>query len=427
MDRTSIALLRPVVLPAGPRRAVSLVIAVAVAAAVALATALAALSAIANPAPARAEGPGEGSPWVVSVGDSYISGEAGRWAGNTNESSSWIDALGSSAYNDNSGHTAELIPGCHRSQSAETYIGSGVSGENLACSGAKTSSFSTEERFKPGIDFYNSGGHEGQALMLQHFAASHNVKLVAISIGGNNYNFASIVQTCIEDFLFTPEWWPAYCKNESSVLANFTSTNITNQTNAIKGAIENVAKAMTNAGYTSSKYTILVQDYPSPIPNGSGFRYSQSGYTRQEVGGCGFWNEDANWANSYALPTIDESVFKAAEKTGLTNVKEMQLSSAFNGRRLCEKGVGLLEEEGLTSWKGSGAVDKTEWIDQVRTVTAIFPPYEIQEDLHPNYWAQLALRNCLTQAYNSGTPKGGTCAISGTGVNGAGEPNMSLK
>ncbi len=31
-------------------------------------------------------------------------------------------------------------------------------------------------------------------------------------------------------------------------------------------------------------------------------------------------------------------------------------------------------------------------------------------DLHPNYWAQLALRNCLTQAYNSGTPKGGTSA-----------------
>jgi hypothetical protein len=376
--------------------------------------------------PAHAEGPGEGSPWVASLGDSYISGEAGRWAGNTNESSSKTDALGETAYYDNSSHTAELIPGCHRSQSAEVYIGGGVSGENLACSGAKTSSFTSEGDFKPGLDFYNSGGHEGQALMLEHFASSHNVKLVAISIGGNNYNFASIVQTCIEDFLLTPEWWPSYCKNSSSVLENFTSSNITNQTNAIKGAIENVAKAMSEAGYTTSQYTILMQDYPSPIPNGSGFRYAQSGYTRQEVGGCGFWNEDANWANSYALPTIDSSVFGAGEKTGLTNIKYMQLSSAFNGRRLCEKGVGLLEEEGLASWKSSGAVDKTEWINQVRTVTGLFPPYEIQEDLHPNYWAQLALRNCVTQAYNSGTPKGGTCGISGTGLNSAGEPNMSL-
>jgi hypothetical protein len=423
MDRASIAP-RRVLAPPSDFRSVALVI---IATALALAALLGALSALANPTSARAEGPGEGTPTVVSVGDSYISGEAGRWAGNTNESSSKFDALGATAYYDNSGHTAELIPGCHRAQSAEVYIGAGVSGENLACSGAKTSSFTSEGAFKPGLDFYNSGGHEGQALMLQHFAAAHNVKAVAISIGGNNYNFASIVQTCIEDFLLTPEWWPAYCKNESSVLENFTSTNITNQTNAIKGAIENIAKAMTNAGYSSTQYTIEVQDYPSPIPSGSGFRYAQSGYTRQTVGGCGFWNEDANWANSYALPTIDGSVFKAAEKTGLTNVKQMQLSSAFNGRRLCEKGVGLLEEEGLSTWKGSGAVDKTEWINQVRTITAILPPYEIQEDLHPNYWAQLALRNCLTQAYNAGTPKGGTCTISGSGLNGAGEPNMLLK
>ena len=35
----------------------------------------------------------------------------------------------------------------------------------------------------------------------------------------------------------------------------------------------------------------------TPIPNGSGFRYSQSGFTRQSTGGCGFWNNDANYAN----------------------------------------------------------------------------------------------------------------------------------
>ncbi|MGA8364935.1 MAG: hypothetical protein WB709_10490 [Solirubrobacteraceae bacterium] len=375
---------------------------------------------------ARAEGPGEGSPWVTSLGDSYISGEAGRWAGNTNESSSKTDALGSTAYFDNAGHTAELIPGCHRSASAEVYIGGGVSGENLACSGAKTSSFTTEGKFKPGIDFYNSGGNEGQALMLQHFAATHNVKLVALSIGGNNFNFASIVQTCVLDWLTSPSWWPNFCYDDSSVKENFTTANIATQKAAIKGAIQNVAQAMTNDGYNSSQYTILVQDYPSPIPNGSGFRYSQSGFTRQTVGGCGFWNEDANRANSEMLPTIDNTVFGAAAEAGLSNVKTMELSGAFNGRRLCENTVGLLEEKGLSSWTSPGAVDKTEWINQIRTVSAILPPYEIQEDLHPNYWAQLALRNCVTQAYGSGTPKGGTCTISGTGLNAAGEPNMSL-
>lgn len=375
---------------------------------------------------ARADGPGEGSPWTVSLGDSYISGEAGRWAGNTNESSSEVDALGETAYFDNSTGTAETIAGCHRSKSAEVYIGEGVSGKNLACSGAKTYSFTSEEDFKPGLDFYNAEGHEGQALMLEKFAHTHNVKLVAVSIGGNNFNFASIVQRCIEDFLFTPEWWPAYCSEEEEVTNNFTSSNVATQKAAIKGAIENVAKAMTNAGYTSSGYTILVQDYPSPIPNGTGFRYGQKGYTRQEVGGCGFWNHDANEANAMMLPTIDSAELKGAEEAKLTNLKTMDVSSAFNGRRLCETGVGLLEEKGLTSWKQAGAVNKTEWISQVRTLTGLFPPYEIQEDLHPNYWAQLALRNCLTQAYNGGTPKGGTCSISGEGLNSKGEPNMLL-
>ncbi len=378
-------------------------------------------------AQARADGPGSGSPWTASVGDSYISGEAGRWAGNTNGSSSAIDAGGSKTYDDNAAGNAELISGCHRSKAAEVYIGGGVSGENLACSGAKTSTFTEGSTFKPGLDFYNSGGKEGQALMLQHFAATHNVKLVAVSIGGNNFNFASIVQTCVEDWLLSPSWWPNYCNDDSSVTSNFTSSNVVKVKGEIATAIGNVAQAMTNAGYSSAQYSIVVQDYPSPIPLGSGFRYSQSGYTRQEVGGCGFWNNDANYANEKMLPTIDSTVFAAAAAAGLSNVKTLELGSAFNGRRLCEKGVGLLEEEGLSSWKGAGAVDKSEWINQIRTVTAIFPPYEIQEDIHPNYWGELALRNCLTQAYNAGTPKGGTCTISSTGVNSAGEPNMSLR
>jgi hypothetical protein len=376
---------------------------------------------------ARADGPGSGSPWTASVGDSFISGEAGRWAGNTDESSSKTDALGSTAYDDNAGGTAELIKGCHRSKSAEVYIGGGVSGENLACSGAKTSTFSEGETFKPGIDFYSSGGNEGQALMLQHFAATHNVKLVALSIGGNNFNFAGIVQTCVEDFLESTFFHDFYCSEESSVTNNFTTANVNKVKGEITTAIKNVATAMTNAGYSSSQYTILVQNYPSPIPNGTEFRYTQSGYSRQTTGGCGFWNKDANYANATMLPTIDSAVTGAAAAAGLSNVKTMELSSAFNARRLCDKGVGLLEEEGLSNWKASGAVDKSEWFNQIRTLEAIFGPYELQEDIHPNYWAQLALRNCLTQAYNAGTPKGGTCTISGTGLNAAGEPNMSLK
>ena len=77
-----------------------------------------------------------GTPTVVTLGDSAISGEAGRWAGNTNNSPSNVDALGSTAYWDTA--SGEAIRGCHRSKAAQAYIGGGVIGVNLACSGART-------------------------------------------------------------------------------------------------------------------------------------------------------------------------------------------------------------------------------------------------------------------------------------------------
>jgi hypothetical protein len=133
-----------------------------------------------------------------------------------------------------------------------------------------------------------------------------------------------------------------------------------------------------------------VQNYPSPIPNGSGFRYSESGYTRQSTGGCGFWNADADWANSSALPTINAAVTGAAYGAGITNRRTLDLSSAFNGQRLCESSVGLYEERSIADWRSSRRG-----------------------------------RACVRQAYNGGTPRGGTCRISGTGLVG-GEPRMSL-
>lgn len=380
-----------------------------------------------SPASASAAAPAAAAPWVVSVGDSYISGEAGRWAGNDDDSEPAMDALGSAAYFDNATHTAETIARCHRSASAEIYLGNGVNGLNLACSGAKASTFTDSSgNFKPGLDFYSSGGNQGQALMLQNFAASHDVTMVAVSIGGNDFGFAGIVTACVEDFLTSPSWWPSYCSQNSSVTSNFSSGNVAAVTAHIVQGLKNIHQAMANDGYADSAYKIVVQNYPSPIPTSSGFRYSQSGYTRQDTGGCGFWNTDADWADNTALPTISHAEANAAVLSGLGNVVTMDVSSAFNGRRLCENTVGLLEEKGLSSWQSAGAVNQTEWVNQIRTVTTAGSDYYLQESLHPNYWGQLALRDCLRQAYNGGAPHGGTCTISGPGLNGFGEPVMSL-
>ncbi len=235
---------------------------------------------------------------------------------------------------------------------------------NLACSGARTYTqpFSSGSDFKPGLDFYDDGaGHIGQAKALEQYAASHDVKMVVALIGANDYGFAAIVQQCVQDWLLSPWWWPDYCYDDSSITWRFTPSNVASITARVANAFLNLRTAMRNAGYGDSQWTLLAQ-------NGR---------------------------------------------------------NALVGHRLCENTDGLLEEEGLSSWRSPGAADKSEWVSQIRTATTLFGPYQLQEDLHPSYWGELALRNCLRQAYGGGAVRGGACTRTSSGLDSQGEPNMS--
>jgi hypothetical protein len=372
-----------------------------------------------TPAAARAA-----TPTVVAVGDSAISGEAGRWAGNTNGDPARTDALGPTAYYD--AGSREAIPGCHRSKSAEVLLGGGVTGVNLACSGARTYTHSGDDgAFKPGLDFDPAGG---QALALQTYAKAHpgDIKAVVVLIGANNYGFATIVQDCVEDWLLSPSWWKDYCSDDSTEKAMFSAANVATVTAQVRQAYLNIHQAMANAGYTDSAYTILAQTYSSPLPPGALIRYPESGFTRQATGGCGVWNHDADWSNATVVGTFNSTIRNAITQSGLTNVKLLDMQNALVGHRLCEKTDGLLEERGIASWRSAGAVDASEWVEQIRTVTTLLPPYQLQEDGHPDYWGQLALRNCLRQAYNAGAVRGGSCTHGTGGLDSRGEPNMTL-
>jgi len=378
---------------------------------------------------AGAAGARDGRPAVVSVGDSAISGEAGRWAGNTNGLPARVDALGPTAYFDNAAGTGEAIPGCHRSKAAEIHIGGRVSSVNLACSGAHTATkpFSAGADFKPGLDFYDDGaGHIGQAKALQAYAATHNVKMVVVLIGANDYGFADIVGNCVAHWLLSPAWAPSFCQDDPFLSNRFTAANQAAITAHVAGAFQNLRTAMRNDGYADDDWTLVAQTYSTPVPRGSQFRYPQSSWTRQVIGGCGIWDHDADWANDTAVVAMNTSIRGAIGPSGLTNVKLLDLQNLLVGHRLCENTAGLLEEKGVPSWTSPGAADRSEWVNQVRTLTTIGGPYLLQEDLHPNYWGQKALRNCVRQAYDHGSPRGGTCTAVG-GLNAAGEPNTVLR
>ena len=397
----------------------------------ALAVAAGMLGLVAAPA-AQADGPRVGTPTVVTLGDSAISGEAGRWAGNTNNESWRTDALGSGAYND--AGNRESTPGCHRSWSAQAHIGGGVQSANLACSGARTYTGGTgqDQNFKPGIDFYSDAqGRKGQALALQHYASTHNVKAVVLMIGANNYGFADILETCVTNWITSPSWWKDYCSDDSDMTNRFTAARQSTETTNVRNALYQIAWAMYYAGYGYGDYTVLAQTYWSPIGRGNVNRYPESGWTRQSTGGCGSWNRDLDWANDVVVRAMNNTTKNAASQAiagGMPNVKVLDLQDSLVGRRLCENTVGLLEERGVTAWwySNQGAVDKSEWVQQIRTTSTIGGPYQLQEDGHANYWGQLAMRNCLRLAYNNGNVRGGYCVRNANGLNPRGEPNMGL-
>ncbi len=363
-----------------------------------------------------------GPSWIVTVGDSAISGEAGRWAGNTNNAS-WRHDTGADAYFDNESNTAETTPGCHRSKSAEAHIGGGVNSLNLACSGARTYT-QTGGDFKPGLDWYAGPAGTSQVVQLKDFAASNRVEAVTVLIGANNFGFADIVQQCLTNWLTSPSWWKNYCHDDRSIRNRFTSSAVDDRTDEVADALRNVADAMQMAGYEPEDYTIIVQTYWSPVPRGADFRYSERGWTRQSVGGCGIWNRDADWANDTAVVKMNQALTEGAVRSGVPHVV-LDMSQSLDGHRLCERGVGLLEEVGLSDWQQPGAADLTEWVSQIRTLTTIFGPYQLQEGIHSSYWGQLAMRNCLRLAYNAGEIRGGTCTSTG-GVTDDGEPTMVL-
>jgi hypothetical protein len=389
---------------------------------------------------AKAVVPGTG-PIVVALGDSYISGEAGRWAGNVIKTSNFgvTDALSYKAYDD--AGADEAIKDCHRSRQAEVnFTPAGSASVNLACSGATAlSDYSSKSNtWKPGIDFaqqkVRSGAvGVGQAQLLQNLASANpgRIGFVVLSIGGNDFDFGQIVATCVEGFI---KGGP--CSKEKAVTSKVEEPNISTQRNKISAAIDRLISAVGDKG--APNWTLLVQDYPSPVATSSTIRYGETYNQRWGDGGCPMYNVDLDWANEVALTKIDQTVREAVDTQRVghpdRNIQFLELKDALKGHRLCEKNVYPVDQPfgPVRSWWRKGAVDSSEWVQSIRILgkftrdLAIWP-FKTQESLHPNYWAQLAYQSCLTQAYGDGTAViGGTCLYGGTGLDANGRPRMDL-
>lgn len=352
---------------------------------------LAAGALLAGGAGPAAAGPGTGPTAVVSMGDSYISGEAGRWKGNslTNSGSrngtdrAWVSA---SSY-DPSKVYGTTAGGCDRSDSAEVLSAGAVAetAVNLACSGA-----TSQNVFRASNGGVAYKGEAPQADQLAAVAASRDVKVIALSVGGNDLGFADIIKECAYDFVL----WGSYCYDDQQAAVD---AKIDGVMANVGKSVDEIRAVMRQAGYTDSSYRIVLQSYPSPIPRGAENRYTQSDWSRLNSGGCPFWNRDSDWARDSLVPQLAGRLKQVAAAKG---TQFLDLRDMMQGREVCAKASKQVSSTVPASGKTS---EWARWIDNNETQGLV------QESMHPNYFGQLAVGRCLALAVAQPADSASSC------------------
>ncbi|MBT2365368.1 hypothetical protein J7E88_08530 [Streptomyces sp. ISL-10] len=345
-------------------------------------------------------GSGVGPSAIVALGDSYISGEAGRWRGNSLTDSGSRDgtdrAWTGTAYDPARVYGTTAANGCHRSDSAEVLSATGTTQAliNLACSGATTGNVFRASR--GGIAFK---GEAPQADQLAAVAASHDVEVIALSIGGNDLGFADIITTCAKDYII----YYSYCHDDQQAVVDGKIDAV--MANVGK-AVDEIRAVMSGAGYAASSYRIVLQSYPSPIPRGSENRYTESGWSRVNTGGCPFWDLDSDWARDSLVPQLADRLKALAAAKG---AQFLDLRDMLQGREVCARASRLVT---ATQPPSASASEWTRWIDSDGTQGPV------QESVHPNYYGQLAQGRCLALVHAKPTGDYSCRNTAGTGASG---------
>jgi GDSL-like lipase/acylhydrolase family protein len=364
-------------------------------------------AALAVPAGAQA-GPNSARTSIVALGDSYISGEAGRWQGNSINASGSRDGTDRAAYNCTVAaclydparvYGATAASGCDRSdvseiQSAAIAVDQRI---NLACSGATTANIF---RASKGGKALKNDPPQGDQLL--YVATATNVKLVVLSIGGNDLGFADIVQACATAYL----GHRAPCRpSQQQVLDSKFATAMGN----VGRAIDEIRSIMSAAGYRNFRF--VLQSYPSVFARGGEIRYPENNVAqRAGVGGCPSYDSDADWARDSVVNQIANGLKWVAVSK---NVQFLDLRNAFQGREICStstRQASPLQPPSATTSEWGRLLNESTVAQGV-----------LQEAVHPNAYGERAIGRCVTLIYTSFS-HGGDC----TNVPGSGPEAMKL-
>ncbi|KUM89738.1 hypothetical protein AQI88_39445 [Streptomyces cellostaticus] len=340
------------------------------------------------------------NPAIVSLGDSYISGEAGRWAGNADtgaHGSVWgTDRAAANCSSDEKTCDHDLAtvygptsyaPGgnkCDRSDVAPINTADyphvpAWRRFNLACSGA-----TTNEITHP----YADKDEDAQTEQLADIAKRYQVKMIVVSIGGNDLGFSDIVRSCGKRYLLQIV---AYCKNVWPDV----NEKLTTVRQQVVTALQTIQQTMRTAGYRPKDYHLVVQSYPDPLPRSTDYRYPEKG-PRYSEGGCPFYNADTDWARQTLVGGLTRELRNAAATVG---ARFFDLGAAFEGHELCsnrahQATASDTSADPLPVWQA-------EWVRWIPYLWFQTFPWtsqgDQQEALHPNAYGQEALGECLSQ------------------------------
>lgn len=325
---------------------------------------------------------------AVSMGDSFISGEGGRWLGNAKS------PVGTFANTDLGAGTylgASAANGCHRSDAAPIFSAniSGLIPLNIACSGALASHV-TGNSFK---------GEPAQTKQLAELTKTYDVDLIVLSVGGNDMGFATLMSDCVATYLAQGP----ICK-DSRLDRKITNTVMP----AVDRAVKRIKSTMTAAGDTD--YRLVLQSYPSPVPAASGIQFGQGsvhlGGARAK-NGCAFYDTDLNWARNEVVPKLDAEFRKVA---AANNIEFLSLKDAFDGKEVCAKRTIQATDNNLAT--GGGMTGKLEWI-RFASVPGLIQG-DVNESFHPNAIGQEAMGRCLSLTWDRSNAKVHTCKRGGS-------------
>jgi hypothetical protein len=351
---------------------------------------------------------GPGAPYtaVVSMGDSYISGEAGRWQGNS------VNPAGDRDGTDRA--CAPLLPalactydparvyvggsdsGCHRSDVAEIRSARIPVDEklNISCSGGQTRNI-----YRASSGGEGQNGEAPQADQLAPIARDRDVKLIVLSLGGNDLGFASIVTACFLAY----ETRSGPCRDEQQAQID---AQVPRAVADVERAIDEIRAVMAAAGYGPGDYRLVMQTYPSVMPRAAEARYAEAD-PRRTSDGCPFYDADLNWARDVAAPQIGAVSTAAARSRG---VEVLELVDALQGREICSKTAQAATPASPPS------PERSEW-GRALSVGAIAQG-EVQEVFHPNAYAQQAIGTCLSLLYREAPGSFACTNTPGTGTGG---------